>query len=211
MQKIRCAHCSVINMEGFVTYPYCAGCGARLPEVVPSTSASGWVRPLGSALWTSIIGLGALVLVVSAARFLEPSAGGTRKLALYGRTPPSVHAGEIVSLQLGLDSGSNGFDTGGEPLREIKVRISSDLYSSFRLASLNPTPDKIEDMGGGRYYFYDSLPADTRLRINLLALRPGTFNFSGKIYAHNEFKDEFTADIRVKTALAKAAKPVSAR
>jgi hypothetical protein len=190
MRKIRCPRCAVINMEGFTTFPYCAACGTRLPDTHDEHSHVGWRRPLRSALWAAIIGCAVLGLALYATNFFEstPTAADTSSLVLYGRAPRTAPVGEEIQVPIVLDRAS--VTMGGRNLNyeAITLRLPRDLFDSFELRSLQPSPVKLEKRGNGYYYYYSSLPPDAIIHVTLLPLRTGVLEISAKMFSGSELQ-----------------------
>lgn len=188
MRKIRCPQCAVINLEGFITFPNCAGCGMRLPELPPHQEKA-WRRPLRTALWTTFIGGLVTFLAMLTIKTLEPPTVEAPSVFLTARRARDAQVGHPVSLSLGMEL--SGAPPGRQDEhRALKLRVPREFFREFSFVSLEPAPDSNETRGGGRYFFYDKIASGTHLRFSLMPLRAGRFNMKVRLYAKNQIQNE---------------------
>jgi hypothetical protein len=204
MRKIRCPRCAVINMEGFTTFPYCAACGTRLPDLHDDHLALAWRRPLRSTLWAAIIGCAVLGLALYATNFFESAPKGASSLVLSGPMPIMARVGERFEVPLVLERAPAAMTQREANLQDVTLRLPRDLFQKFRLHSLQPVPDRLEQRGTGHYYHYAVLPADGIIRVTLIPLRVGVFRISSKIISGTQLqgdrKNVFETSVKVTKA-----------
>lgn len=181
MQKIRCPRCGVVNLEKFLSYPRCAGCGSTLP---PPTSAPApfWKRSLGARLWIPLLGV-TLVTLVAAASFLTPPEEDQAQLLIYGHAVRRVSVDQTVVFTMTLDAVAQTRAQRRAPLRNVKLRLPHSLFDDFAFVSLEPLPDETLQTNGGRYFQYASLPRETTLRLRLYARHAGRHRVRADFYA----------------------------
>jgi hypothetical protein len=190
MKKVRCPRCSVVNMERFVTFPYCAGCGARLP-VAEAKALSAFSRPLGIFLWTSTIGA-TLLAIFAAARVFEAPVARTEDVSVYSRGPRTVRLGEEFVLKLNIEA-LEGTIRRKSVLRAVKLRVLRDNFETLTLVEMQPPPDTTTDLGSARYFNYAVFDADDAIRLRLRATRTGhqvmqlRFLVSGQLQGASNF------------------------
>jgi len=181
MQKIRCPRCGVVNLEKFVTFPQCVGCGSTLP--VPSASPTPfWRRPLGAFLWVSVIGV-ALIGLVIAASFLSTPVENEAQLIVYGSAPRRVKVQQTVVVKMTIDGVRENRLQQRAPLQNVKLRLPRTLFNKFAFVSLDPKPDVVSTTAGGRYFHYNSLPRQTTLKLRLYARSGGQHRAQAAIYS----------------------------
>jgi hypothetical protein len=190
MRKIRCPRCAVINMEGFTTFPYCAACGTLLPDAANRDQRGAWRRPLRSTLWATVIGGTVLALALSATHFFEAPQAGNAALVVYGRAPRTITVGESFSIQLMLDRSKEGISAPNIPFKNLTVRLPDELLRNFRLRSVQPPPDAVEQRGNGHYYEYLSLPADAVIQISLVSRNQGLFGVPLRVLSDGDIQTE---------------------
>ena len=197
MKKVRCPQCAVINLDKFVTYPHCAGCGALLPQIETSADAvSAWRRPLGPLLWATIVGCAAIGLI-AAAVLLVPQPAESGKLIVYAQTQRITQVGNTLVVRLTIDSIGDTAARDDPALHGIKFRVPQEFFNKFALVSLEPRPDEVTNFGKGRYFYYGSLPRETQLRFTLRALQAGRHRLTTTIYAQQQLPTDYLATIRV--------------
>ena len=181
MQKIRCPRCGVVNLEKFVTYPQCAGCGSTLPSPRESPLPF-WRRPLGASLWVSVIGI-AMVGIVIATSFLSSPPENEAQLVIYGNMPQRVQLQQTVIINLTIDAVGESSSQQRALLQNVKVRLPRTLFKKFAFVSLEPKPDTITSTTDGRYFQYDFLPRETTLKLRLYARSIGQQRARAAVYA----------------------------
>ncbi len=201
MRKIRCPRCAVINMEGFTTFPYCAACGTRLPDLHDDHSAMAWRRPLRSTLWAAIIGCAVLGLALYATNFFESvPRSGTSSVELEGSAPSTAELGEPFAVAIVLGRSPKAMAGRHSNFEDIILRLPRDLSKNFEVRSLQPAPERLEKRGNGHYYYYSSLPPDAIIQMMLFPLRVGKFEISAKMFTGSELqekKNEFRTSVTV--------------
>jgi hypothetical protein len=201
MQKIRCPRCAVINLEKFVTFPRCAGCGGLLPGARSGSNAAPlapvWRRPLAAVLWASVVGCVVMGLVVAVSMFEErPNAPG--EIAINGPLRRSAQVDGLVTLQLTVDILERPTLQASRPLQNVRIRFPQDFFRKFRFMSLDPLPDDVVLQGRGHYFEYNSLPREAQLRLTVRARQAGTYELNAKVYAQGEKPGSYNARITVK-------------
>ena len=198
MQKIRCPRCGVVNLEKFLTYPQCAGCGGTLP--VPKTSAAPfWKRPLGVLWWIPLIG-GAIIGLVVAASFLTVPVEDNARILIYGNASRRVVVNQTVVVTMTLDAVAETRAQRRAPLQNVKLRLPRSLFKNFAFVSLDPQPDEVLMTSGGRYLQYRELPREAALRLRLYALHPGRYRVQTDFYADEHAPGEFAFTVVVAPA-----------
>lgn len=193
MTKVRCTRCEVVNLDRFVTYPFCAGCGARLPAP-PREPA--WGRPLGPMLWASLLCGGALGLFASVA-LLNGDEDASGRLMVIGKLPQTARAGQSFPLRLTVDQ--EGFE--GAPsvsvLQNLSVRLPGKSSRAYDVMSVQPSPDVQEVVGSGRYYRFESLPRGEQLIFVLRPRRPGNIVVTMLLAVPEQTSTDFRAHVSV--------------
>lgn len=170
-RKIRCPHCEVINLEKFVTYPHCAGCGALLTaEEPPRSQWAAWRRPLGPILWATIAGLAAVAVFSAALMLRRPPELG--QLSLYGQVARRVPINGLLTLSLTLDAESSS-SRETRTLKNPTFRISDNNLRDFNVLSITPKPASEIRSGSGHYFNFGSLPRGAQVQFVLRARRAG--------------------------------------
>lgn len=201
MQKIRCPRCGVVNLEKFLTYPHCAGCGSTLPAPV-STPAPFWKRSFGARLWIPLLGV-ALIGLVVAASFLTPPEEDRARLLIYGSAARRVTVEQTVVLTMTLDAIAQTRSQRRSDLQNVKLRLPQSLFDNFAFVSLEPTPDETLQTNGGRYFQYASLPRETTLRLRLYARRSGRHRVRADFYADEHAPGFFGWTVFVSPSIAR--------
>ena len=197
MRKIRCPQCAVVNLERFVTYPHCAGCGALLPQAEGSPEQLPRIsRPIKPFLWAAAVGL-AIVLLVSAAAMFD-SSPPRGQYEVYGRAPRGMTIGKSITADLTLDDIDNVSARRDTVLHGVEVRVSDQFFHNVRFMGIDPKPDHIYNSGRGRYFYYGDFPLGGTVRLRLLPFRTGYANFDAQMYANNQVAGTFTAVVDVR-------------
>lgn len=181
MQKIRCPRCGVVNLEKFLTYPQCAGCGSTLPALRQSPLPF-WRRPLGASLWVSVIGI-AVIGIVIVTSFLSPSSENQAQMVIYGSTQRRIRLQQTVVVKMTIDAVGESSSQKRAPLQNVKVRLPRALFKKFAFVSLEPKPNTMTSTVGGRYFQYDFLPRETTLKLRLYARSVGQQRARATVYA----------------------------
>ena len=199
MKKIRCARCSVVNLEGFVSYPNCAACGARLPEVVEEKVAI-WRRPLGTSVWASILGVAILLVLLGAASWLRNDVETESRLVVMTQHQVSAQAGEPFTLALHIDAVDIAARQSDAPLRNVRLRIPLKTNLRFQLVNLQPVPDLVYDAGRARYFSYNRRERASEIKITMRALRLGRQRLQARLYSEDQISEPIDIVVRVRPA-----------
>lgn len=195
MHKIHCPRCGVINLEGFVTYPQCAGCGSTLPQ--PHTERIPfWKRPLNVWLWVILFG-GALVALLAVVTELRPPRDENEAILFYGVASRRGSVGEIVTLAFNAEVPSQAGLLANKTLREVKLRLPLRVFKSLRFVSISPKPDAMTVSGSSRYFIYKSLPQDTSLTLRLRAALSGRHKVRATLYASDYLPGEWRVIVQI--------------
>lgn len=205
MQKIRCPHCGVVNLEQFITFPQCAGCGRTLPSV-PAAPIPFWRRKVGVFVWASIFG-GSLVVLVAAIGLLQTPRETDARLITYGSGSRKAIVGKTMILGFTIDTLDETRAQRRSDLDNVKLRFPQRLFDDLALVSISPRPDKIERTAGGRYFIYDSLKRETAFQVRLLPLKPGNFRAQITLYKDGYLPGQFRFMIRALAVSSKVATP----
>jgi hypothetical protein len=195
LRKIRCPHCEVINLEKFVTFPHCAGCGALLnKENAPRPKWTAWRRPLGPLLWASVICLAAAGIVGGAMMLRRPAAIG--QLVIYGQTARRLPVGSTMQLSLTVDAiGTSTRETA--MLREVSIRLDDKFLRKFALVTMEPAPRRRTRSGSGHYFLFEQVPRETQFAFNFKALRAGRHKLQAQVNATAHMPTDYAANITV--------------
>ncbi|HEX8551687.1 MAG TPA: hypothetical protein VF681_09050 [Abditibacteriaceae bacterium] len=199
MKKIRCARCSVVNLEGFASFPNCAACGARLPEIEAEVLPF-WRRPVGTAVWASVLGTAIVGVVLIAATWLQRDVETQSTLVVL--TPPQlqVQAGEPFLLALRVDAVDIAERQSTAPLRNVRLRVVFKILQQFQILAVSPLPSGTSEVGRARYFTYNELPRGSQIELKLRALRLGTQKFHARIYSDKQTSDAVDVKVRVRPA-----------
>jgi hypothetical protein len=185
MKKIRCPRCGVINLEKFVTYPHCAGCGSVLPEVTEAAEHLPiWRRPLGPLLWVTVIAGAVVALVVAATMFERPPVELGR-VVVYGRAVRNLSLDRELTIYLALDTMDAMPTQQNEMLNDVSLRLSREILEKFEFVSIAPPPDNVLRAGTGRYLLYDALPRETQVELTLRPREVGIHTISISVFARD--------------------------
>ena len=188
MTKVICPACGLVNLDKFVTYPDCAGCGSRLPVVAGQSEGVVWRRPLRAFWWATIVGVGCAAAALTA---VGVSRETMRKedghLVIYTQVPRQVVVGSEFGTQYRFD---NIEENGAEVYSEVRFRLSRAVLQDFDLISADPLPRQVFDTNGGRYLLYPEMDRDTPLRLTLKARRTGDFRLNAQIYSRDFYPFE---------------------
>jgi hypothetical protein len=196
MKKVLCQMCGLMNLEKFITYPHCAGCGTRLAETANPSSSERWKRPLRAPLWATIVGLccaGLGFWGISIAR--ETSRAEEKQLVAYIQLPHSFTVGQQATVQLTLDSTKADMN-GIRNFYEVRMRLPKSTFEDFVLVSVSPEPQTSNE-GTGRYFTFDTLPRDEPIVIGLSPRRPGKVKFSFGLYVRDFTPYQWQSSLQV--------------
>ncbi|RYG72051.1 hypothetical protein EON80_04535 [bacterium] len=184
MKKVLCQMCGLVNLDKFVTYPHCAGCGIRLAETTTPSSLENWKRPLGTPLWATIIGLccaGLAYWGITIAR--ETGHADASKLIAYIEVPRNASVGTVTFVKLLPDS----VESENMPVRtfhDVRLRVSRSNFEDFAFVDISP-PSVMQSEGSGRYFVYESLAHDEPITLKLRPLRAGQAQLSLSLFARD--------------------------
>lgn len=195
MQKIRCPRCGVVNLEKFITFPQCAGCGNTLPEQ-ENRPVPFWRRPLGALWWILLIGAAGVGLA-AATSILTFSDDDRAQLLIYGSASRHISVHQTVVVTMTIDALTESRRLRRAPLKNVKLRLPRALFEEFALVSLEPVPDRVSSIAGGRYFEYETLPRETDLQLRLYALEPGRFRIRSDFYADEHAPVAFSFNVLV--------------
>jgi hypothetical protein len=121
-----------------------------------------------------------LLVVIAASSFQRPPDEPAR-IVMLGHAPSQVHAGEVFALKLLIDAMDGAVRREPEPLRDVNLRLPRAFFGRFALLGLQPLPDRVTELGNGRYFFYQEIARGTTLVMTLRALRPGRHDVNMRI------------------------------
>lgn len=182
-RKISCAACGLVNLDRFVSFPFCAACGARLPQI----SAPGWLeiwkKPVPILLWAVPVGVGILILATltfGIAHDRRDSSLGL--LSVPARIPQKGVIGSTLIFRFEPEPVENAK---GASLQNVRLRLSATLTRNFWVVGLSPTPQKRQTQGSGLYFFWPQLRAGQNLILRLRPKKTGRFATQFGVYAQN--------------------------
>ena len=188
-----------MNLEGFVSFPYCVACGGLLETPTEETLPL-WRRPLRTAVWTSLLGAAIVALVVIAANGLRHDIESEAAIVVLTPRQATVRAGEPFSMVVRVDVMNTDGRGREEPLRGVRLRIVNRTLRRFQLIEIRPTPDSKYEIGPAQYYTYNRLERGSQLTLVLRALRLGRQPFNARLYSVNQTSAGIDVDIRVRPA-----------
>jgi hypothetical protein len=189
----------VINLEGFVTYPYCAGCGSKLPEEQVAEHVPFWRTPVRSGVWASVVGVALLGTILASAKVLTTTAPDDMQIVLIGTTQQFVTAGEPFTVDMRIEAMGDTRLEGGTPLRKVRLRFPLKDTKRFEVLEVLPTPDDTYLSGRARYFEWKTLRQGETVSLRLRALRLNKQVLNLNIYADNGTHDDLNLNIRVRS------------
>jgi hypothetical protein len=196
MKKVVCPSCGKVNFEAFVTYPYCAGCGALLPDAKETLPKSFWRRPVGTLWWISLLGAAAVAVAISVT-LLGHADVEQDQLLVYGNLQRHMHVGSQTVMQLTLDTVSEGNVLSKPSLKNVEMRIPSELLKSWTLVSIEPVPKSTFRRGNGVYYQLGDLDINTNIFLTWRASKAGEYRFTLNFFADNHDPVRYIAATQV--------------
>jgi hypothetical protein len=194
MQKVRCPHCGVVNMEGFVTFPFCAGCGSSLPQIEKLQSNT-WQRPVRATMLAAVIGVSVLALFVVGMSYLEVRESPQDNLQVFGSAPASVRINNDFIVRLTVTREDTP-DSSSLMFRDVAVRFPNDIENEFHIRQLDPAPAQRFERERGIYYFYPKL-SSPYVTIRLQARRAGTHKVDVRLYMDEALKGRYEKSVEV--------------
>lgn len=183
MRKVVCSKCGLVNLERFVTFPHCAGCGTRLPEGGNASARGIWAQPLRAPFWASIVALGCAALAVAVVGMSRETARPQDgHLVVYTQIPRAVPVRNLVQTQFHLDTAD---EVPPARFQEVRLRLSKSIEEAFEVVSIQPEPTETFSTSGGRYFIFAVLDREDPLRLTLRAQKPGDTRFNAQIYARD--------------------------
>lgn len=195
MRKIRCPNCAVVNLERFITYPHCAGCGALLADIGPRKRRwAAWKRPVGPILWATVVG-GAVAIAAASLMLIDARHVSQGKIALYGQVQRRIEMGGTLSLSLALDT----IDTKSiSAFKEVTLRLDKRFLRDFRVTGSQPALRSPSIVGNGEYFALGEMPPDGQITVQFKALHPGEHILRATVYARGLESRDYQATITVK-------------
>lgn len=186
MKKVLCPTCGLMNLDRFITFPHCAGCGTRLPEIAPPRMIDFWRRPLGAPMWATIIGLCCVGIgVVGASISRDTSAVPERQLVVYAQVQRQMQLGEHAALLLALDTTEADENANVRSFEDVRVRLARSTLQSFELGAISPKPDAQRESGSGKYLIFHQLGRDQSIRLGIRARRSGEQKITLSLYVRD--------------------------
>jgi hypothetical protein len=195
MRKIRCPHCAVVNLEKFVTYPHCAGCGALLTKDAPARQNwTAWRRPLGPILWATVLCCAAAAAVGAAMMLRRPAVMG--QMVIYGQTMRNVSVNGTLLLSLTMDSiGGSTRET--SPLNNVTIRFDKSFLQDFTVTNIDPPAPAEMTSGNGHYFVFKELTRETQVNFTFKALHAGRYKLRTRVNADSQQPMDYVANIIV--------------
>ena len=195
MRKISCPHCAVVNLEEFVTYPHCAGCGALLKKETPTRGpVIAWRRPLGPILWATVLCCAAAAAVGAAMMLRRPAVAG--QMVVYGQAVRNVEVRGLMSLSLSLDT-IGGAARDSSILKGVSIRLDKNFLQNFALLKITPPALEQKTLGSGHYFFFAPMPRETPITFDFKALNAGRHRLQAGINADAQLPTDYLAFITV--------------
>lgn len=191
-----CPSCGLVNLEKFVSFPNCAGCGARLPETKREGAPKFWRRRLGAPIWASLVGLICAALGIAAISVVRETARPEENdLLVYVQFPRSARLGEVFYTQFVLDTTHSGAATPN--FTDVRLRLAKETLGALQILTIEPPPSEISSTGGGRYFQFETLVRNQPIRASFRAVKAGQHRIRTSIYARDFQPFHYTAFIKV--------------
>lgn len=204
MNKIVCGVCGLVNLDKFVTYPHCAGCGAHLPQMTPQ-AVGVWRRPVRAPMWATVIGLCCVALgVLGFAVTRETRRVEEKPLVVYVGVPRRMSLGQNAIVRLQLDTVEGDSGASSAPFGAVRLRLPGQTFRDFQVLSISPPPTSRSIAGSGRYFGWDELRLDQPIRLLLRPRRDGELRLSLMLFA----RDFSPFEMRRSVAVTRRAAPV---
>lgn len=164
MKKFVCLACGLVNLDGFVSYPHCAACGARLPQQPPARWRAFWRRPVNTLYFALAVGGGLIMLALGVIRLARETREGVGKpLLVYSKIPRKLAPGQSDVALYTLDSAEEAPDAAFEA---VQMRLSRDTLRDLSVIAIQPAPQTVAVRGSGRYYGWEELPRGTTVKLS---------------------------------------------
>jgi hypothetical protein len=186
MKKVVCPACGLVNLEKFVTYPHCAGCGTVLLMVASVSPTSFWKQPLRAPMWATVIALCCTavgILGIAIAR--ETGHIAERQLTVYAQMPRQITAKRPATVRLVLDSVAGDSETNLSEFEFVELRVPKRVEENFSIVSITPLPDRMVASRLGTVFEFDKLQRDNPIHLLLLARRPGSHRLIFSLFVNN--------------------------
>ena len=181
MKKVVCPSCGLVNLEKFVTFPFCAACGAHLPEKEPSKFRVFLTRPVKPLYWALSVGFGISILAFVALRIAIETRDRTEKsLLIYSQIPRRVAPDGFIYSSFTLDTTD---EYPSATFADVRLRFAKETLQKFELVTITPQPTTRESFGSGQYYFWPNLKRAEAVRIVLVPKTTGDLPFRFMVYA----------------------------
>ena len=204
MKKIRCPHCWVINLEKFVSFPHCAGCGALLTdESRPKPRSAAWLRPVGPFLWATIVGGFVATAVGGLMYFSSHSVPAPQQLVIYSARTFTTYVGGKFAPIFNFDVIDRRTRDSG--FKRVSVRFDTAFLKDFPAVSYFPPPKSIMQSGSGTYVLFDSLSREEVVRVEMKARRAGHFKMHVAVQAEGKLPYGFQSNIVVAAKISPSA------
>jgi hypothetical protein len=173
MKKVLCPVCGLMNLEKFVTFPNCAGCGARLPVVIPETSLfERWKRPLRAPLWATFVALCCAALGFWSLTFTRETDREDIKLVAYVQLPHEQNSEQTVAVKFQLDTTQADDSVTIPQFSNVRLRIAKATFDDFSFVAVSPRGRSVQT-GGENYIIFGSIARNQPLQILLRPRRAG--------------------------------------
>lgn len=192
MSTIRCPHCGVVNLSKFVTYPFCAGCGNRLPLPPPLAF---WRRSVGPQAWAFLLCGCALCVLASVALLVSPEEMG--QLTVSGDDSLYARAGEEVSLQLQVKQQGEEGAPNETVLNDLILRIPTKNKDKLGLLSVQPRPNLQYPDGTAYCYLYREFSPVNPIVLTMRPRTTGDLRLFTLLSANRQTSAGFRATVHV--------------
>jgi hypothetical protein len=181
VKKVVCPSCGLVNLEKFVTFPFCAACGGHLPEKEPSKLWSILSQPVKPAYWVLSVGFGLAILAVSAIGIVvETRDRSDKSLLIYAQIPRRVSEDGLIYSSFTLDSIE---EYPASTFSDVRLRFTQETLKRFEVVAFVPPPIKRENYGSAKYYFWPKLKRSEAVKIVLAPKTTGELPFRYMVYA----------------------------
>ena len=181
--RFTCASCGLVNLDRFLSFPFCAACGARLPENQTPRLLEKMRRPVPTLWWALTVGSGILTLATLAfGILLEKRGPDIGRLTVAAQIPHKAHFNQVFQVKLGAEPVENDKPAS---FKNLNLRLSETLKRDFEIVALTPAPQSRQTQGSGVYYFWPKLRVGQSLTMRLKPKKIGRFSIQFGVYAQN--------------------------